>query len=209
MPPSREHPTAARLWPWAFALGVFAVLVGIVFSWIIVGVGAVVAVIAGALWVRSLAGAGELLKTGEVEPEVRLPRRPQETYAPPKQERYPRSVFLELSTLGLGQVIGAMVTLPALGFMVLPPFLKQHFKEHDVGPVSDFPVGTWVVTTFMADPSQGEVSRKTAFVRNNGMLGTYPSFTIISNHCAHLGCPVQAQGPLLAKGSPFGSKQKQ
>ena len=50
--------------------------------------------------------------------------------------------------------------------------------------------------TFMADPAQGEVSRKTAFVRNNGFLGDLPSFTILSNHCAHLGCPVQAAAPL-------------
>src|SRR5205807_10231464 len=42
-------------------------------------------------------------------------------------------------------------------------------------------------------------SRRTAFIRNNGSLGTgnaaVPSFTIISNRCAHLGCPVQANGP--------------
>jgi Rieske Fe-S protein len=93
-------------------------------------------------------------------------------------------------------VIGGLVTLPVLGFMVLPPFLKQGFKDHDVGPLSEFPEGKWIVTTFMADPAQGEVSRKTAFVRNNGFLGQQPSFTILSNHCAHLGCPVQAAAVL-------------
>jgi Rieske Fe-S protein len=51
----------------------------------------------------------------------------------------------------------------------------------------------------MADASQGEVSRRTAFVRYNGQLKGQPSFTIISNHCAHLGCPVQANGPLDEK----------
>ena len=40
------------------------------------------------------------------------------------------------------------------------------------------------------------VSRRTAFIRNNGQLNSLPSFTIISNHCAHLGCPVQPNGPL-------------
>ena len=39
------------------------------------------------------------------------------------------------------------------------------------------------------------MSRRTAFIRNNGDLGNTPSFTIISNRCAHLGCPVQANGP--------------
>ena len=55
------------------------------------------------------------------------------------------------------------------------------------------------VATFMEDPSKGEVSRRTAFVRNNGFLGKQPSFTIISNRCAHLGCPVQANGPIFDK----------
>ena len=51
----------------------------------------------------------------------------------------------------------------------------------------------------MVDPAEGEVSRRTAFVRNNGSVGRddeVPSFTIISNRCAHLGCPVQANGPI-------------
>jgi Rieske Fe-S protein len=43
----------------------------------------------------------------------------------------------------------------------------------------------------MTRPQDGEVSRRTAFVRNNGIVNNTPSFTIISNHCAHLGCPVQ------------------
>ena len=35
-----------------------------------------------------------------------------------------------------------------------------------------------------------------------------PSFTIISNHCAHLGCPVQANGPIGQKftGKPRSSR---
>ncbi len=39
------------------------------------------------------------------------------------------------------------------------------------------------------------MSRQTAYVRNNGLANNVPSFTIISNHCAHLGCPVQPGGP--------------
>jgi Rieske Fe-S protein len=112
------------------------------------------------------------------------------------EERYPRSQFLEISTLGLGAVIGGIVTAPALGFMVAPAFLKQGDKDHDLGPITDYPEGKYVITTYMANPSQGEVSRRTAFIRYNGQLNGQPSFTIISNHCAHLGCPVQANGPL-------------
>ena len=39
------------------------------------------------------------------------------------------------------------------------------------------------------------MSRRTAFVRNNGETQDgQPSFTLISNRCVHLGCPVQPQG---------------
>lgn len=190
-------------------------LAGIIESWILAAIGAVIAVACALVWVRRLASGGELLKTGEVveperrEPERRTPREQDAHIVEKKPDAYPRSVFLEVSTLGISQVIGGLVTLPALGFMVLPPFLKQGFKDHDVGPLTDYPQGTWVVTTFMEDPAAGEVSRKTAFIRNNGFLGTQPSYTILSNHCAHLGCPVQVNGPLLGPGSPFGDKETQ
>ncbi len=52
-----------------------------------------------------------------------------------------------------------------------------------------------MVVTFESREGQGEVSRQTAFVRNNGLTNNVPSFTIISNHCVHLGCPVQPGGP--------------
>ena len=117
---------------------------------------------------------------------------------PEPVERFPRSVFLEMSTLGLGGIIGGIVTVPAIGFAVLPAFLKQHSPEIDVGPISDFPEGQYVVATFLRSPSEGEISRRTAYIRNNGSQGGKPSFTCISNRCAHLGCPVQPGGPVFS-----------
>src|SRR5439155_19130741 len=118
---------------------------------------------------------------------------------PEPGERFPRSKFLEGATLGLGGVIGGIITVPVAGFAVLPGFLGQKRHEVDLGPVQDFTQGQWYIATFMLDPSEGEVSRRTTFIRNNGQAavgGTQvPSFTIISNRCAHLGCPVQANGP--------------
>jgi Rieske Fe-S protein len=113
-----------------------------------------------------------------------------------------RSVFLEGATLGLGAAIGGLITLPVAGFAILPSFLGQLEHKVDLGPISNFPLNVWYITTFITDPAQGEVSRRTAFVRNNGNVPNpanaseqVPSFTIISNHCVHLGCPVQANGP--------------
>src|SRR5581483_5442974 len=183
-------------------------LVGLIISWYITGLGALIALIFGFLWVRDLTVGTALTHAEEVPPErptgPNLPAPaggPAMPHASP--ERYPRSKFLELSTLGVGGLIGGMVTVPALGFMVMPAFLKQAHKDIDIGPLSDFPEGKYVVATFMSDPSEGEVSRRTAFVRYNGPGGpkNQPSFTIISNHCAHLGCPVQPNGPLNNKGT--------
>ena len=199
MEPSRDHPhvPGPSLWPAGFALGIVALLVGIVVNLAIVVAGAAIAVIFGFLWVRDLARGHGLTEAPPVERERRDGHGPARPAAPPRT--YGRAAFLELSTLGLGGVIGGLVTLPARGFMTLPAFLKQKGHAHDLGPVSDYPEGEFVVATFMSRPEEGEVSRRTAFVRNNGTVGGQPSFTIISNHCAHLGCPVQPNTAVPAK----------
>ena len=93
------------------------------------------------------------------------------------------------------------MTAPVLGFTVLPPFIKQGHPEIDVGAVDDFPENKFVTTTYLLNPEQGEVSRRTAYIRNNGFLGESPSFTVLSNRCVHLGCPVQINGLPLKKSS--------
>jgi menaquinol-cytochrome c reductase iron-sulfur subunit len=199
--PSREnhHVPGPSLWPVGLAVGVVVLLVGFVVSWAIVAVGAVIALLFLFLWIRDLARGSQLHETSaEVKPERRLPRAQAPEKRPPREpataERYPRNEFLEVTTLGLGAVIGALVTLPVIGFVVGESFRRNHPPPQDLGPISSFPEGKFLITTFVSDPSQGFVSRRTAFVRNNGFLGDKPSFTFISNHCAHLGCPVQPNG---------------
>jgi Rieske Fe-S protein len=89
------------------------------------------------------------------------------------------------------------VTLPILGFAVIPAFVDQGQPEVDLGPMDNFPEGQFMIATFMLNPDEGEVTRRTAYIRNNGLLNGQPSFTIISNRCVHLGCPVQPGGPVL------------
>ncbi|HET7450825.1 MAG TPA: Rieske 2Fe-2S domain-containing protein [Gaiellaceae bacterium] len=202
--PHDEHPhvPGPSLWPVGFAVGVVVLLIGLIISWWIAAVGALIALAFAFLWVRDLTAGTELAHAPDVPPEsptgAAVPADVGGAAMAPAtaEDRFPRSKFLEFSTLGIGGVIGGLVTAPALGFMVAPAFLKQGTKDHDLGPLSDFPEGKFVVATYMADKSQGEVSRRTAYVRNNGQLKGQPSFTIISNHCAHLGCPVQPNGPL-------------
>jgi Rieske Fe-S protein len=113
-------------------------------------------------------------------------------------DRHPRPALLKLATVGLVIVTGALITVPAFAFMIAPAFLKQGMREHDLGPVSHYPVGEFLIATFTADPTQGAVSRRVAFIRNNGSLGDQPSFTILSNRSTTtLGCPVQPGGRVL------------
>ena len=201
------HVPGPSLWPVGFAVGIVVLLVGLIISWVIAGIGAVIAIAFGFLWVRDLTAGTPLAHAPEVPPESPTGPAIPADQGPPAMpeaeagERYARSKFLELSTLGLGGVIGGLVSAPALGFMVAPAFLKQGEKDHDIGPITDYPEGKFVVATFMADAAQGEVSRRTAYVRYNGQQNGLPSFTIISNHCAHLGCPVQPNGPLDESGT--------
>ena len=201
MQPPEDHPhvPGPSLWPVGFAVGVVVFMVGLVVSWSVTGLGAVVALAFAFLWVRDLTSGTALTHTPEIEPEsaTHADFGPAELEpSAPEEDRYGRSKFLEISTLGLGGVIGGIITAPALGFMIAPAFLKQGTKDHNLGPLTDFPEGKYIIATYMSDPSQGEVSRRTAYVRYNGPLNGLPSFTVISNHCAHLGCPVQPNGPL-------------
>jgi len=198
-PPSR--------WPVGFAIGVACILVGlIVRPMLIVPIGVAIVLVFGFLWARD-ATRGFRGSVARVEPERRPTRRPRapahtaeaamEEPTEAELERFPRSRFLEAATLGLGGAIGGLVTVPVLGPAVAEAFLHQHHGELDLGPITNFPIGKFVIATFFTDPAEGEVSRKTAYVRNNGAGEGGPSFTIISNRCAHLGCPVQPNGPVF------------
>ncbi|MEP6976908.1 MAG: Rieske 2Fe-2S domain-containing protein [Thermoleophilia bacterium] len=188
------HVPPPSLWPVGFAVGIATLLVGLIVNpKLIAPIGAAITVIFAFLWVRDV--MRERSSAVQVEPaaEPALSEPEDELEA----ERFPRSRFLEGATLGLGAAIGGLVTVPALGFAVAPAFLHQQTHNVDLGPISDFTEGEYVVATFMVDPAAGEVSRRTAYVRNNGLLKNLPSFTILSNRCAHLGCPVQPNGPVF------------
>jgi quinol---cytochrome c reductase iron-sulfur subunit, bacillus type len=197
----RPHLPGPSLYPIAFAAGVACILVGLIVNpKIIAPIGGAIAIVFGFLWARE--ATMEYRAVPEpIEPETRAVSAPPPAAATPEAaepetgDRFPRSKFLEFSTLGLGGVIGGLVTVPALGFMIAPAYVKQGYPKVDLGPLDNFTEGKWFITSFFQHPDEGEVSRRTAYIRNNGLLNGQPSFTIISNRCAHLGCPVQPNGP--------------
>ena len=198
---AETHLPSPSIWPFAFAGGVALVLVGIVVNWWVAVVGAVVALVFGFLWIRDVTAD---VRRPPAEPPPAPRAEIEEELEEEQVERFPRSVFLEGATLGLGAVIGGIVTVPALGFMVLPAFVDQGYDDVDLGPLENFPKDTFVTATFVSkklpeaqrQEGAGGVWKRTAFVRNNGAAANgSPSFTIISNRCVHLGCPTQPQGP--------------
>lgn len=185
----KPHLPSPSIWPVGFAVGIACMLAGIVVSTPAVIVGAVIALVFGALWARDAMrptqapSQPDQVETAMAEPE------------PEEVNRFPRNQFLELTTLGIAGVITAVVALPVVGFAILPAFTNQKRQGVDLGPTDNFPENEWIEATFLLDPSVGEVSRRTAFVRYNGVFEDLPSYTLISNRCVHLGCPVQAAGP--------------
>lgn len=203
------HVPPPSLWPIGFAVGIACLLTGLVVSWPVAAVGAVLAVVFGFVWIRDVT-ATVREPAPLVEPETRMVR---DTGAPPagpdartetseeeEKSAYPRSAFLGAATLGIGAAIGGVITVPVLGFALLPSFTNQHEPDVDLGPMENFPEGEFVIATYLEQPDIGEVSRRTMFVRNNGLAetpqGTSPSFTILFSRCVHLGCPVQPNGPV-------------
>jgi Rieske Fe-S protein len=187
-PTGPSHGPAPSLWPLGFAAGLTVALVGLVIgSWLSVAVGAALMAVFGFVWVRDA-------MTGD-EPAVVVAPAPAVAVVEEEElETYGRGTFLSLTTLGLGGVISGLVAVPVTAFAVLPAFVGQGTDDIDIGPLEDYPEGEFVVATFLSDPAQGEVSRRTAYVRNNGSKDGQPSFTILSNRCVHLGCPVQVNG---------------
>ena len=198
-PHGPEHPPHApppSLWPIGFAVGVAILLLGLIVGWHIILLGAILTIAFGFLWVRDVTADARVEPVPEVEPERREPRLVTDAVVEEGPITYPRNKFLEVTTLGLGAVIGGVVTLPVLGMAALPAFTADEANDIDLGPVENFPEGEWRIATFLEDPRQGEVSRRTAYVRANGDLDGVPSYTIVSNRCVHLGCPTQPNGPV-------------
>ena len=199
------HLPSPSVWPIGFAIGIVVVLVGLIINPLLIStIGAAIAIVFGFLWARDatreLRDEPVVVEAERREAQPVQPQEGVEVVSVP-DNAVTRSHFLEGATLGLGAVIGGLITVPVAGFMVLPGFLRQKQHKVDLGPISNFPQGTWFIATFIVDPAQGEVSRRAAFVRNNGTVPDpttkqpVPSFTIISNRCSHVGCPTQANGP--------------
>jgi Rieske Fe-S protein len=176
----------AGIAPLSFAIGVVVLLVGLVVNPLVIApLGGAITLVAAVAWIR---------RDDPTTAEAAEPPRSTAT-----EELYTRSRALERATLALGGLVGLGIALPVAGFTLLPSFLRKRQQPIDLGPTSAFPLGQFVIATFLADPQAGEVSRRAAYVRNNGSLGNEPSFTIMSSRCTHVGCPTQPNGLIFTR----------
>jgi Rieske Fe-S protein len=114
-----------------------------------------------------------------------------------------RKQFLTGATLAVGGVMGALIVVPVAGMALSPAVANPKFKRIKLGSVDDFPEGTYkpVVIEPDADDYDGYIKKRLIFIRKNAspdddalaQKGQW-QYTVISNRCAHLGCPVQESG---------------
>jgi Rieske Fe-S protein len=116
-----------------------------------------------------------------------------------------RGQFLTAATVGVGGVMGLLIAAPVAGMALGPVFGGEDFEPVLIGKIDEFKEGTFtkVVLTPGADEPDAYVRKKVAFVRKNTKnddgewsdklaLKGQEEFSVISNVCMHLGCPVQA-----------------
>lgn len=112
-----------------------------------------------------------------------------------------RKQFLTAATVGIGGIMGALIAVPVAGMALSPIWKDDKFEAVLLGKVDEFSEGefTKVVLAPGTDEPGAYVRKKVAYVRKNKNKGDdkfalqgQEDFSVISNICMHLGCPVQA-----------------
>ena len=108
----------------------------------------------------------------------------------PKSPHLSRNEFVKVAVAFLGTVIGAVVGLPAIGF-ILSPALKAQKSEGKIslGPLANYPVGVPTLFSF----TRTKVNGWEKTVNSYGVYVLRKSDTDIavrSNVCTHLSCRV-------------------
>jgi len=101
-----------------------------------------------------------------------------------------RRGFFERITIAAGTAIGALVSLPVIGFVLAPLVRRPPYSWRPVGGVESYRIGETVKVTF-TDPTplpwSGITGETAAWLRRVGQN----EFIAFSINCRHLGCPVR------------------
>jgi menaquinol-cytochrome c reductase iron-sulfur subunit len=105
-------------------------------------------------------------------------------------EELSRRRFFGRLSVTLGALCGAVLAIPAVGFVLAPLFQKTPQLWRDVGKVSDFQVGKTVSVTIEDSsplPWAGVTAKTGAWLRRVSET----EFIAFAVNCSHLGCPVR------------------
>lgn len=108
---------------------------------------------------------------------------------PTRADEVSRRNFLQLISIGMGLIGGALVGIPIIGFLFSPLFKKTEQVWRPVGNVENFKVGTTTNVIFTDSsplPWAGVSARSAAWLRRVDET----NFEAFSVNCTHLGCPV-------------------
>ena len=112
-----------------------------------------------------------------------------------------RGQFLTAATLGVSGVMGMLIAVPVAGMALTPAITGGEFEPVRLGRIDEFKDGEFVKVVLRpgADKPDAYVRKKVAFVRRNDDPSAdrlaqkgQEEYTVISNVCMHLGCPVQS-----------------
>jgi len=112
-----------------------------------------------------------------------------------------RGQFLTAATVGVGGLMGVLIAAPVAGLALGPVFGGDDFEPVLLGTVDEFDEGSFVKVVLQphSEKPDAYVRKKVAFVRKNAKPGDdrlalrgQEEFSVVSNVCMHLGCPVQA-----------------
>jgi len=110
--------------------------------------------------------------------------------AAPSDATPSRRRFLSRLSLALSGFIGAVATVPVIGYLLSPLTRKQPRVWRPVGSVDSFVIGETVNVVFEDAsplPWAGVTARTAAWLRR----ADREKFTAFTVHCTHLGCPVR------------------
>jgi menaquinol-cytochrome c reductase iron-sulfur subunit len=105
-------------------------------------------------------------------------------------EELSRRRFFGRLSIGLGALCGAVLAIPAVGFVLAPLFQKTPQLWRTVGKIDDFQVGKTVSVTVEDSsplPWAGVTAKTGAWLRRV----SENEFMAFAVNCSHLGCPVR------------------
>ncbi len=121
-----------------------------------------------------------------------------------------RGQFLTAASIGVGGLMGAMIAAPVAGMALSPAVKGSKFEAVPLADLTELESKADTFVKAVLEPGKNEfgayVRRRVAFVRYNkshsdpvadGVTwkgSSQGKYSVISNRCAHLGCPVQNSG---------------